>query len=520
MSLIVETSAGKVEGLQQDGLKIFKGIPYAAPPIGDRRWLPPQPAEAWTGVRQARSFGNVAPQNRLPPEATALLSVFDIAEPQSEDCLYLNVWSPGLDDARRPVIVWIHGGGFTIGASSQELYEGSTLAKRGDVVFVSINYRLGPFGYLNLNDVTGGMIPATGNEGMLDQIAALEWVRDNIAAFGGDPGNVTIFGESAGGMSVGVLLGMPRARGLFHKAICQSGVNQGLKLDRAAIIAERFISVLGLDASDVDGLRSSTMQQWLAAAAELGVLPSPPRDPKIGGMPLQPVVDGKLLPVLPLDAVANGSADGVIVMAGSNLEESKLFGLMDPGLATLDEASLMERICRTISTGDAKVLVKGYRQARTKRGAPTTPAELFGAIQTDQIFRIPAVRLTEALHLRNQSAYNYLFTWRSPALGGMFGACHGLEIGFVFGTHTMNEGMASFSGSGPAADALAEKMQDAWLAFARMGDPSCDSLGSWPTYGDKRETMILGEECGIEEAPYDEERRAWESVPNSVVTYL
>ena len=520
MSVIVETSAGKVEGLQQDGLNIFKGIPYAAPPIGDQRWLPPQPVEVWTGMRQAQSFGNVAPQNRLSPEATAMLAAFDIAEPQSEDCLYLNVWSPGLDDARRPVMVWIHGGGFTIGASSQELYDGSGLAKRGDVVLVSINYRLGPFGYLNLNEVTRGRVPATGNEGMLDQIAALEWVRDNIAAFGGDPGNVTIFGESAGGMSVGVLLGMPRARGLFHKAICQSGCNQGLVLGQAAKVAELFLSALGLDASDVDALRSSTVEQWLAAAEELGVLPSPPRHPEIGGMPLQPVVDGKLLPAMPLDAVAKGSADGIIVMAGSTLEEMKLFGLMDPGLATLDEDGLMKRLCRAISTGDAKVLVEGYREARARRGAPTTPAELFIAIQTDQIFRIPAVRLADALHRRNQSAYNYLFTWPSPALGGVFGACHGLEIGFVFGTYTMNDAMAGFSGSGPAADALAEKIQDAWLAFARTGDPSCGSLGSWPTYGDKRETMMLGEECAVEEAPYDEERRAWESVPNSVVTML
>lgn len=520
MSVIVETSAGKVEGLEQDRLKVFKGIPYAAPPIGDRRWLPPQPLEAWTGVRQAQSFGKVAPQNPSAPEVAALFPGFDIAGPQSEDCLYLNVWSPGLDDARRPVMVWIHGGGFTIGASSQEPYEGSTLAKRGDVVLVSINYRLGPFGFLNLNEVTGGRIPATGNEGMLDQIAALEWVRDNIAAFGGDPGNVTIFGESAGGMSVGVLLGMPRARGLFHKAIAQSGSNQGLELDRAVRIAERFLSVLHLDASDVDTLCSSAVQQWLAAVEKLGVLQFPLRDSEIGGMPLQPVVDGKLLPALPLDAVANGSADGVIVMAGSNLEEWKILGPMDPGLATLDEPGLMEHLCMTIPPGNAQVLVEGYRETPARRGAPTTPGELFLAIQTDQIFRIPAVRLVEALHRRNQSAYNYLFTWRSPFQGGVLGACHMLEIGFVFGTYTMSDAGAAFSGSGPVAEALAEKMQDAWLAFARTGDPSCDSLGSWPTYGDKRETMMFGEQCAIEEAPYDEERRAWESVPNAVITML
>lgn len=518
---IVETNVGKVEGIQQDGLNVFKGIPYAAPPGGNRRWLPPEPVEPWTGVRQAQSFGATAPQN--PFGATApqnpieldIFKAFLVEEPQSEGCLYLNICTPGLDDTRRPVLFWIHGGGFTIGSGSQPVYRGSTLSRRGNVVVVTINYRLGSLGFLNLNEVTGGRIPATGNEGLLDQVAALEWVRDNIAAFGGDPDNVTIFGESAGGMSVGSLLGMPRARGLFHKAIPQSGAaSTAHPLDRAVWLAEHFLDILGLGARDVDALRSLTVEQLLAAQQDLVTRVSGV-NPEIGGMPMQPVVDGKVLPMMPLDAIAGGSADGVPVLVGSTLEEWKLLGTMDPGLGKLDEAGLLRRCKRLIPLDDVQSLVEAYRSARAKRGASTTPSELFAAIQTDRVFRMPAIRLAETQHRRGQPVYNYLFTWPSPLFDGLLGACHALELGFLFGTYE-----EKFSGSGPAADALAKNIQDAWLAFAHTGDPSCESLGTWPTYGDSRETMILGEECTLEQAPYDEERRTWDSVPDATTRSL
>jgi para-nitrobenzyl esterase len=236
MSATVSIHHGKLEGDEQNGLFVFKGIPFAAPPVGARRWMPPEKPAAWTGVRDARRFGAVAHQNKLMLSA---LSAMVVDGEQSEDCLTLNVWTPALDGKRRPVMVWIHGGGFTIGSGSQPIYDGSALARRGDVVLVTVNYRLGPLGYLRLADVTGGKIAASGNEGMLDQVAALEWVRDNTDEFGGDPGNVTIFGESAGGMSVGTLLAMPAARGLFDKAIPQSGAcHTGLPL-RAQIARRR-----------------------------------------------------------------------------------------------------------------------------------------------------------------------------------------------------------------------------------------------------------------------------------------
>lgn len=509
MSVIVETNAGKVEGIQKDGLNVFKGIPYAAAPVGDRRWLPPEPVKPWSSVRQAQSFGAIAPQNVI---ALDILKAFFVEEPQSEDCLYLNIWTPGLDDTRRPVLFWIHGGGFTIGSGSQPVYKGSTLSRRGNMVVVTINYRLGSLGFLNLNEVTKGRIPATGNEGLLDQVAALEWVRDNIAAFGGDPDNVTIFGESAGGMSVGSLLGMPRARGLFHKAILQSGAASTVHpLDRAVRVTELFLDILGLGARDVDALRSLTVEQLLAAQNDLAIRAFGANQ-EIGTIPMQPVVDGKVLPLPPLDAIAGGSADGVPILVGSNLEEWKLFGGVDPDLTKLDEARLLRRCKRRIPIDEAQSLVEAYQNARAKRGASTTPSELFMAIETDRIFRTPAIRLAETHHRRGQPVYNYLFTWRSPLFGGLLGACHALELGFLFGTYE-----EKFSGSGPAADALARNIQDAWLAFAHAGDPSCESLGTWPPYGNSRETMILGEECVLKEAPYDEERRAWDSVPDATI---
>jgi len=523
MDVIVETNAGKLEGTEQDGLCVFKGIPYAAPPVGERRWLPPAPVGPWAGVRPAKTFGAVAPQNILEPDPQneLLVAVTNALgsgerEPQSEDCLYLNLWTPGTDDARRPVMFWIHGGGFSGGSGSSPQYEGSTLAKRGDVVVVTINYRLAPLGFLRLNEVTGGRIPSTGNEGLLDQTAALEWVRDNIAAFGGDPDNVTIFGESAGGMSVGALLGLPAAKGLFHRAIPQSGAcSTAASTSRAVKFAERFLGVLGVKGSDVEALRSLTTERLLEAVIQASLPTGTPDDAEIGGMPMQPVVDGTVLPALPLDAVASGSADGIPVMVGSTLDEWKLLGAFNPELADLDDRSLLTQLRKAAPGLDADSVIAAYREIRARRGAPAGPRELFMAIETDRVFRMPAVQLSETLRERGQPAYNYLFTWTSPLMDGILGACHALEIGFLWGTY--QDAFAALSGTGPTADAVARNVQDTWLAFAHTGNPSCESVGKWPAYGERRETMMLSDKSTAEKAPYDEERRVWDSVPKSVI---
>jgi para-nitrobenzyl esterase len=504
MSEIVRTTAGNIEGIYKNGLHKFTGIPYAASATGSRRWLPPEPIAPWSGVRPAKQFATIAPQN--PMEIPVLNPLQP--EPQDEDCLYLNIWTPGLDDAHRPVMVWIHGGGFTTGSGSSLVYNGRTLSTRGNTVIVTINYRLGTLGFLNLNEVTGGKIPATGNEGLLDQVFALNWVRDNISAFGGDPDNVTIFGESAGGMSVACLLAMPKAKGLFHKAILQSGAAHTVySKERAIQAANTLLDIMGITPDDTDGLRSLTTKQLLAAQREL-VTRALDWKSGLGVLPLQPVVDGKVLPQPPLEAIASGSADNVPVLIGTTSQEWKLFGVMDQRLPTMDEAKLLRRCQRLVPAADAPKLIEAYRKALPKSDVPTTPAELFAAIQTDRLFRIPAIRLAEAQR-RYQTVYVYLFTWTSPFMGGVLGACHALELGFLFGTLEEN-----FSGSNlPGADILARNIQDAWLSFARTGDPSSESLGKWPPYGDSRETMLLGRESTLVAAPRDEERRAWESIP-------
>ena len=503
----VETAYGKIEGVFRKGLYIFRGVPYAAPPVGEKRWLPPEPVKPWASVRPAVTFGPTCPQ--VPMEISLLNPPEQ--QPQSEDCLYLNIWTPGLDNARRPVMVWIHGGGFTTGAGSWLIYNGRRLATRGDVVVVTINYRLNVFGFINLKEVTGGKIPATGNEGLLDQVFALRWVRENIANFGGDPNNVTIFGESAGAMSVGTLLGMPAAKGLFHRAILQSGAAYHVNsMERAIKVAKTFLDILDIRPNEADKLRSLSTEQLLEAHKELG---NRARDPKagLGDLPLRPTVDGLVLPKPPIQAMTDGSADNIPVLAGTNLDEWKLFALLDSRLPEMDDAALLRRCQRLMPGADVAALVEAYREARARRGWPVRPADIFVAIQSDRIFRIPAIKLIEAHTHRKQPGYMYLFDWVSPLKEGALGSCHALELGFVFGTLDDN-----FTGTTEEARALSEKMQDAWTAFARNGDPSCPSLGDWRTCGERRETMILGKDCRLVEAPYDEERKAWEKVPESV----
>ncbi|MBN1692628.1 MAG: carboxylesterase/lipase family protein [Dehalococcoidales bacterium] len=497
---VVATKSGKIEGKFENGLCIFRGIPYAAPPVGELRWMSPQPVKKWDGVRDATKFGAIAPQTVMP------IPGFDQApQPQSEDCLYLNVWTPGIDNKRRPVMVWIHGGAFTIGSGSEIMYDTGILPRRGNVVMVSMNYRLGTLGFLRFKDVTGGKIPATGNEGLLDQVAALKWVKDNIAAFGGDPGNITVFGESAGAMSIGSLMAMPAAKGLFHKGILESGSGDfAISLEDADANGRIFLETAGIKENDVKALRALTSPQLLEIekkmiAGRLGRGKNPEVTFTV------PVIDKEIIPEDINKLARQGYSKEIMTLVGTNLNEWKLFTMMEPGFDQIDEAGVINRLSKVMSANDVKTLVTAYRQIRSKRGAPITPAEIFTAIFGDFMFRMPGIKLVKAQQANKQAAYSYLFTWKSPAMGGVLGACHGLEISFVFGT--LND---MFSGTGPEADKLAECMQDAWIALARTGDPSCESIGKWPVYGSKRMTMILDKDCHVEAAPYDEERRAWD----------
>lgn len=495
---IVNTRSGKLQGVFDNNLFVFKGIPYAAPPTGDFRWMPPQPVKSWSGTRSAEKFGPICPQNIMQPMGIPRPSYTE--EPQAEDCLFLNVWTPGLDDKRRAVMVWIHGGAFTNGSGSSPMHPGATLPKRGDVVLVTINYRLGPLGFLNLQHITGGKIPASGNEGLLDQVAALRWVYENIVDFGGDPHNVTVFGESAGAMSIGCLLAMPQAKGLFQKAILQSGANTCRPLDEAKEVTGKYTGTLGLTGKDTEKLKSLPVQTLLSTLQKMMSL-------GVRGIAMEPVVDGKVLPDFPLNAVKSGSAKGVTVMAGGNLNEGTLFALPVPGIAKLDEDGLRKRVEFMVPAKRAKDMIEAYRTALSKRSFTPTPTDIYVAIQGDKQFRMPNIRLVEIQCDLGFPSYSYVFDWKCavPELG----ACHALDVGFVFGA-TYEE----FHGSGPAVNKLAQGMQEAWTAFARTGNPNSPTLGEWQPYGKERNTMILGSNSHIEAAPYEGERAAWDQIDN------
>ncbi len=499
---IVNTKSGKLEGVYEDGLFVFKGIPYAAPPIGKLRWMPPEPVKPWQGVRQAKEFGATAPQNPMVGGP-----IVHVEQAQDEDCLFLNIWTQGLDNARRPVMVWIHGGAFTIGSGSEANYADGLLAKRGGVVLVTINYRLGMLGFLRLKDITNGKIPATGNEGLMDQVAALKWVKDNIAAFGGDPANITVFGESAGSMSIGCLMVMPMDKGTFHKGIGESGVGStAVPLDEANAVAAKFLEVSGIDGDDVKAMYELAAPRLLEIERKLTADMAGPGEVSRVTVTV-PVIDGEIIPGVPNEVAKKGAAKDIPAIFGTNLEEWKLFGMMQPGINKISEAEVIGRLSGNIPKDQAQELYNTYKQAREKRGDAATPAEVLTAINTDLMFRIPVLEFVEAQRDNGQLAYNYLFTWKSPAMGGVLGACHALEIGFVFGSYD-----ELFCGGGPDAAKLSECIQDAWIAFARTGDPSCEGVGKWPPYGEKRMTMMLDKDCHAEEAPYEEERAAWENI--------
>ncbi len=498
---IVATKSGKIEGSFENGLYVFKGIPYAVPPVGKLRWMPPQPVKKWNGIRPAKKYGAIAPQNLMPIPLPGG-PIYGNME-QDEDCLSLNIWTPGLDDARRPVLFWIHGGAFIIGSGCESFLEFGTLPRRGDIVLVSINYRLGAFGFVNLKEITGGKIPATGSEGLLDQVTALDWVVENIRAFGGDPDNITVSGFSAGGMSTGNLLGMPLARGKFRKAINRSGSGNVVgTIESAVKVTEKYLEILKINGKDTDSLRRLSTKQLMDAQLELQ---NRLRLSEYRLTPFQPVLDGKVLPEWPLVAIKKGAAKNIPVIAGTSLDELKMSSTLDPAVRNLDEAGLVRRLNDLLPEKIVPDMIKVYRSALKRRGIDASPVEILGTVNTDYLFRIPTIRLIEAQRDNGAPAYNYLFTYRSPAMGGVLGAMHGLDNPFLFGCLDKE-----FSGDGPEEQALAIKMQDSTLAFLRTGDPSCQSIGKWPVYGKDRLTMVLDKKTRVEAAPFEDERRVWD----------
>jgi len=481
------------EAADGNGVHVFRGIPYAAPPTGPRRYRAPQPPDPWTDVRECLDAGPVAPQPPSPFEA-----MLGAPSPHwDEDCLTLNVWTPGLDDARRPVMVWIHGGAFVNGSGSTPWYDGTRFAQHGDLVVVTINYRLGALGFLHLAPFDRDRFADAGNCGLLDQIAALEWVRDNIENFGGDPSRVTVFGESAGGMSVGTLLGMPAAQGLFARAIVQSGSASFVADEaRATRIAERLLAKLDLDPSRVDEIETIPAQAVVDAQSRLY------DEEARTQLPFVPVVDGLHIPRPPLEAIAAGDAGDVPLLIGTNAHEMTLFLLLDPSLASLDEASLTKRAVGALGE-------RGEEAARlytsNRPGAPLGDALI--ALESDRVFRIPAIRLAEAEVRAGRPVHMYLFAWETPAFGGALRSAHALELPFVWDALDQN-GVGILTGDGPERQALATRMHRHWIEFARTGEPG------WPEYDleSRRVVVFDGEGERVVADPAGDERRLWDGV--------
>jgi para-nitrobenzyl esterase len=479
--VIVDAPCGKLQGLSKAGLNAFKGVPFAEPPVGPRRWAPPSKRQAWSGIREAVHVGPAALQG------TSLLDqiIPEQVGTQSEDCLYLNVWTPGLDGGKRPVMVWIHGGAFAIGSGGGPMYNGEHLARLGDVVVVTLNYRLGSFGFLNLRDTVQSPVLASGTEGIMDQICALEWVRDNIASFGGDAENVTIFGESAGALSVGCLLGSPQAQGLFHKAILQSGAaHVGYPQAKSEPVARAMLDLLGLAPSDGAKLASVPADVLMNAQRTLLTEVHQQGDPrKLGMMPFGPGLDGHVLPERPISRISRGSAAGVPLLCGVMRDEFRLFTLGNAALQALDKAGLEALAVASYGVEPGRALLKAYSDG--------SPFDRWSSIIGDHLFRMPAIALAEA-QASHAPSFVYRVDYCSPILDGAFRACHALDIGLVFGTYAV----APFFGTGPEVETLSRAMMTAWTRFAHTGDPTWDAGCPWARYDEDRATMIFAGEGG------------------------
>ena len=499
MTTHVETRYGAVRGRADGPVLNFRAIPFARPPVGPLRWRPPRPPEPWAGVRDGAEHGPPAPQR--PGELSLVLGLR--ADGASEDCLTLSVTTPGLS-GKRPVLVWIHGGGFTSGAPSLAAYDGSALATRGEVVVVGVHYRLGALGFAPLLGPDGEPAAPAGepwcNFGMLDLLAALEWVAEHVERFGGDPEQVTLFGESAGAMAIGTLLAMPRARGRFGRAILQSGAAESVHdREQAARVARAFFGRLGVDPRDRRALERAPVEAILDA--QTATYDDVWRD--LPGLAFQPVVDGDLVPALPLAAVEAGDARGVPLLVGTNRDENRLWSAFNPSHAALDDEKLLRR-ARVRLGEHAPIVARRYRA-----GAPS-PAHAWDAIETDRMFAAPAHRLARAQAPHASGTFVYRFDWSSPALEGALGACHALEIPFVFGTHR-DERLAPLVGSGAPVDVLSASMQSAWLAFARSGDPNAGGAAAWAAYGEAdRPVQVFGPELRVERHPFEDREHLWD----------
>ncbi len=496
---VVETASGRLRGHLVDGpvpVAAYRGIPFAAAPVGALRLMPPVPARSWAGERDAGACGPIAPQ----PDS--FMTAF--GEPQSEDCLLLNVWAP-VGAAKAPVMVWFHGGGFTGGSGSTPWYDGTRLATRG-VVVVTVNYRLGPLGFLHLEPFGGELFAGSANLGLADQTLALEWVRDHIEAFGGDPHAVTIFGESAGAMSVCAHLARPASKGLFHRAIAQSGAARHARsAAESEEVAAQVLDALGVDRSHPERLRDLPVRAFVDVQSQVSV-------DLEADVPLAflPTIEGADLPESPLEAIRGGSAASIDLLIGTTLDEMNLFTVFthrgDHGSA--DEARLRRRLGQALERWGRTIGVDEAEARYRHRVAEGEPLAVWSAIATDLVFRVPAIETADA-QAQHAEVRMYRYEHPSTGFGGALGAAHAMEVPFVF------DNVDAFGVEmleGPITEerrSFAHRVAEAWVAFAAEGDPSTPALGEWPTYGERRSTMLLDVDHRLEDDPQAAERSVW-----------
>jgi para-nitrobenzyl esterase len=508
---VVETSAGKIRGFERNGVYIFQGVPYGASTSGANRFMPPAKPEPWAGIRNALAYGRICPQedsehfvadgkNLAPNDEDAfLLHRGSAIWVPGEDCLRLNVWTPEINgNGKRPVMVYMHGGGFSGGCGHDLLsYEGESLARNHDVVLVNHNHRLNVYGYLNLETLGGDDFAMSANVGMLDLVAVLEWVRTNISRFGGDPGNVTIFGQSGGGGKVAVLLAMPSAKGLFHRAIIQSGpFVRALSPEYSQQVAENTLADLGLSKSQLRDLQKVPVDKLSAAATNaLRKTPRPQaaRRDTFGESGWGPTVDGHSLPVHPFDPSAPAISADVPLITGTNLHES-VSGLDHPNANAMTTEEMIQEV-HQLYGDSADAIIAAYKQDYPG----SSPFALYAVIATAK-WRVPAITQAERkAALGAAPVYSYIYSWRTPVLDDRAGPFHAAEISFVFDNAEICD---HYSAGDPGAFTLSKQMSTAWTSFARTGNPNHSGIPHWPAYtAESRSNIYFNTPCEVRNNP-------------------
>ena len=516
--IIAETSCGKIRGIQNRGIKIFKGIPYGASTGEDNRFMPPTDPASWTGIRDALEYGHSCPQNDPSPPKPAAGSAPSGPKPaagpsifralgvpgekptgESENCLMLNIWTPGLNDGRkRPVMLWLHGGGFGSGSGSNPGWDGTNLATRGDVVVITINHRLNVLGFANFSEFSPDFA-ASGDVGMLDIVHALKWVRTNIAQFGGDPDTVMIFGQSGGGRKVETLLAMPSAKGLFHRAIIESGGTiRVASRDIAIRNAEQLLGKLGLSKTEIHKIQKLPLGQIMAAYFAVTRAMGKADTNVVGFVPS---VDGSILPQHPFHPTASTVSADVPVMVG--FTRTEWTGLTtDAALWHLDDSGMRARIKEMV--GDqGEAMINLYRKNNPEGG----PTDIFFLIASDFNYGAKTMKIAERrAALGKGPVYHYYFAWATPVQGGLLKSPHNIEWPFAFDNVKI---CANLTGGGPEAMALADKVSDAWIAFARTGNPNIPKLPHWPMFDPEgRATMVFDNASKVVNDPLREQRIA------------